>query len=162
MAVSEKLSGTRTSARTIGRRRRHIRVRKKVSGTPARPRLVVTRSTRHVFVQVVDDVAGRTLASASTMEADVRSSSDDKTAKAMDTGGGTERREGGHIPGMHRTPSLDYAICLEGDRVLLLEDSEVVLNKGDVVIQCGNWHSWGAKSDVPTIMSYVMIGGEFG
>ena len=87
---------------------------------------------------------------------------DDKTAKAMDTGGGTERREGGKIAGMHRTPSLDYAICLEGDRVLLLEDSEVVLNKGDVVIQCGNWHSWGPKSDMPTIMSYVMIGGEFG
>ena len=85
-----------------------------------------------------------------------------KTATAMDTGGGTQRREGGHIAGMHRTPSLDYAICLEGDRVLILEDSEVVLNKGDVVIQCGNWHSWGAKSDVPTIMSYVMIGGEFG
>jgi quercetin dioxygenase-like cupin family protein len=84
------------------------------------------------------------------------------TAKSMDTGGGTERRHGGPVAGMHRTPSLDYAICLEGDRVLLLEDSEVVLNKGDVVIQCGNWHSWGPKSDVPTIMSYVMIGGEFG
>ncbi len=87
---------------------------------------------------------------------------DSKTAVAMDTGGGTERRVGGHVEGMHRTPSLDYAICLEGDRVLLLEDSEVVLEKGDVVIQCGNWHSWGPKSDVPTIMSYVMIGGEFG
>jgi quercetin dioxygenase-like cupin family protein len=84
------------------------------------------------------------------------------SAKAMDTGGGTQRLEGSHVPGMHRTPSLDYAICLEGDRVLLLEDSEVVLNKGDVVIQCGNWHSWGAKSDAPGIMSYVMIGGEFG
>jgi large subunit ribosomal protein L18 len=95
MAVSEKLSGTRTSARAIGRRRRHIRVRKKVSGTPARPRLVVTRSTRHVFVQVVDDVAGRTLASASTMEADVRSSSDDKTAKARAVGRAVAERAKG-------------------------------------------------------------------
>jgi hypothetical protein len=87
---------------------------------------------------------------------------DTKTAAAMDTGGGTERRAGGRVEGMHRTPSIDYAICLEGKRVLLLEDSQIALNKGDVVIQCGNWHSWGAKSDAPAIMSYVMIGGEFG
>lgn len=82
------------------------------------------------------------------------------TAAAMETGGGTERRQS-HVPGLHRTPSLDYAICLEGDRVLLFEDNEVVISKGDVVIQCGNWHAWGAKSDGPSIMSYVMIGGEF-
>lgn len=69
-----------------GRKRRHIRVRKKVSGSAARPRLVVTRSARHIFVQVVDDDAGRTLASASTMEADVRGASVDKTAKARKVG----------------------------------------------------------------------------
>jgi large subunit ribosomal protein L18 len=86
MAVSVKLSGTPTNPKTIGRRRRHIRVRKKVSGTAARPRLVVTRSTRHVFVQVVDDVEGRTLASASTMEADLRAASTDKTAKSREVG----------------------------------------------------------------------------
>ena len=68
------------------RRGDHIRVRKKVSGTAARPRLVVTRSTRHVFVQVVDDVEGKTLASASTMESDLRSASGDKTAKAREVG----------------------------------------------------------------------------
>ncbi len=62
--------------------RRHLRVRKKVSGTPSRPRLVVSRSARHVYVQVVDDIAGRTLASASTMEADLRAVGGDKTAKA--------------------------------------------------------------------------------
>ena len=61
-------------------------MRKKVSGTHQRPRLVVSRSTRHVFVQVVDDTAGRTLASASTMEADVRSLDGDKTAKARKVG----------------------------------------------------------------------------
>ena len=92
MAVSVKLSGTPTNTKTIGRRRRHIRVRKKVSGTPDRPRLVVTRSTRHLFVQIVDDVAGRTLVSASTMEADLRSSGDDKTAKARSVGGNIAQR----------------------------------------------------------------------
>ena len=70
----------------VGRKRRHIRVRKKVSGTPERPRLVVTRSARHMVAQVVDDTAGRTLASASTMETDLRGASDDKTAKARTVG----------------------------------------------------------------------------
>jgi large subunit ribosomal protein L18 len=68
------------------RRRRHLRVRKRVVGTPARPRLVVTRSTRHVVAQVVDDAAGRTLASASTMEVDLRGPAGDKTAKAKRVG----------------------------------------------------------------------------
>ena len=86
MAISFKLSGTKTTARSIGRKRRHLRVRKKVEGSAARPRLVVTRSTRHVFVQVVDDLAARTLVSASTMEADLRGEAGDKTAKARKVG----------------------------------------------------------------------------
>ncbi|MGZ4686541.1 50S ribosomal protein L18, partial [Oryzihumus sp.] len=69
-----------------------LRVRKKVSGTTTRPRLVVSRSTRHVFVQVVDDVAGRTVASASTMEADLRGFEGDKTAKARKVGELVARR----------------------------------------------------------------------
>ncbi|MEN9629375.1 MAG: hypothetical protein RJA10_2602 [Pseudomonadota bacterium] len=77
--------GTRTPT-TVGRSRRHLRVRKKVAGTPARPRLVVTRSARHMVVQIVDDTQGVTLASASTMEADLRGASDDKTAKARKVG----------------------------------------------------------------------------
>jgi large subunit ribosomal protein L18 len=77
--------GSRTPT-TVGRSRRHLRVRKKVAGTPARPRLVVTRSARHMFVQVVDDTQGVTLASASTMEADLRGATDDKTAKARTVG----------------------------------------------------------------------------
>ena len=77
--------GTRTPT-TLGRSRRHLRVRKKVTGTPTRPRLVVTRSARHMLVQVVDDTQGVTLASASTMEADLRGASDDKTAKARKVG----------------------------------------------------------------------------
>jgi large subunit ribosomal protein L18 len=76
-------SGSKT---VVGRKRRHIRVRKKVSGTAERPRLVVTRSARHLVAQVVDDTKGHTLASASTMEGDLRSASADKTAKARKVG----------------------------------------------------------------------------
>ncbi|MHB1066225.1 MAG: 50S ribosomal protein L18 [Candidatus Nanopelagicales bacterium] len=76
-------TGTRSS---VGRARRHLRVRKKVSGTAGRPRLVVTRSARHMLAQVIDDTQGVTLASASTMEADLRGASDDKTAKARKVG----------------------------------------------------------------------------
>src|SRR5215204_6004563 len=72
--------------KTAARSRRHTRLRKKVVGTELRPRLVVTRSARHVFVQVVDDVQGRTLASASTMEPDLRVLEADKTAKARRVG----------------------------------------------------------------------------
>ena len=84
MALSTK-PGRRTQ-RQASRARRHLRVRKKVEGTASRPRLVVNRSTRHVFVQVIDDEAGRTLASASTMEDDLRAASGDKTAKARTVG----------------------------------------------------------------------------
>ena len=84
MALATKIgSGSRTR---VARSRRHLRVRKKVAGTPVRPRMVVNRSTRHLFVQVVDDTTGTTLAWASTMEADVRSDSGDKTAKARKVG----------------------------------------------------------------------------
>lgn len=72
--------------KAAARARRHARVRKYVSGTAARPRLSVTRSTRHMFVQVIDDTKGLTLASASTMEADLRASDADKTAKAKRVG----------------------------------------------------------------------------
>lgn len=75
-----------TSARTKSRLRRQVRGRKKIQGTAERPRLVVTRSAKHISVQVVDDLVGKTLASASTMEADVRSTEGDKTAKAKKVG----------------------------------------------------------------------------
>jgi len=74
--------GPRTAAATRARARRHLRVRKKVSGSTARPRLVVNRSARHIFAQIVDDTVGRTLASASTLDATIRTAEGDKTAKA--------------------------------------------------------------------------------
>ena len=78
--------GTRGKSKTAAKSRRHTRVRKRVTGTAERPRLVVTRSTRHVFVQVVDDTKGHTVASASTMEDDLRGFEGDKTAKARKVG----------------------------------------------------------------------------
>jgi large subunit ribosomal protein L18 len=85
MAISLK-NHKHTAARTRSRLRRQVRGRKKVSGTDERPRLVVTRSSKHITVQVVDDLQGRTLAYASTMEADLRAGSGDKTAKAKAVG----------------------------------------------------------------------------
>ncbi|WP_068402334.1 50S ribosomal protein L18 [Kribbia dieselivorans] len=76
----------RPKSKSAARGRRHLRVRKRVIGTAARPRLVVSRSSRHVFVQVVDDTVGKTVASASTMEADLRAFDGDKTARAKRVG----------------------------------------------------------------------------
>jgi large subunit ribosomal protein L18 len=73
-------------SKSDARARRHARLRKKVVGTPERPRLVVTRSARHVFVQLVDDSKGHTVASASTLEADLRGADGDKTDKARKVG----------------------------------------------------------------------------
>jgi large subunit ribosomal protein L18 len=85
MAIS--LSNNKhTAARTKSRLRRQVRGRKKISGTAERPRLVVPRSTKHITVQVVDDLVGKTLAYASTMESDLRGFSGDKTAKAKKVG----------------------------------------------------------------------------
>ncbi|WIB77285.1 50S ribosomal protein L18 [Curtobacterium sp. MCPF17_002] len=78
--------GIRGKSKSAAKARRHNRLRKKISGTEMRPRLAVTRSSRHVFVQVIDDAKGHTLASASTMEADLRTFDGDKTAKARRVG----------------------------------------------------------------------------
>ncbi len=85
MAVSLK-QHKNTAARKKSRLRRQIRGRKRIAGTAERPRLVVTRSSKHITVQVVDDRAGKTLAYASTMEPDLRSASADKTEKAKKVG----------------------------------------------------------------------------
>ena len=74
------------TSRSAAREKRHTRLRKRISGTSTAPRLVVNRSARHIFVQVVDDTVGHTLVSASTLEADLRSLEGDKTAKAKRVG----------------------------------------------------------------------------
>ena len=83
MAIGVKV---RKGSATNARARRAFRVRKKVSGTASRPRLVVSRSSRHLFVQVIDDTQGKTLAYASTMETDLRADKGDKTAKSKAVG----------------------------------------------------------------------------
>jgi large subunit ribosomal protein L18 len=77
---------SRTHASAAGRTRRHLRVRKKVTGSASRPRLVVNRSARHMFAQIVDDSVGRTLAAASTLDPSIRTAEGDKTAKARMVG----------------------------------------------------------------------------
>ncbi|MFN2478300.1 MAG: 50S ribosomal protein L18 [Pseudonocardiaceae bacterium] len=75
-----------STRRRLARSRRHFRLRKKVSGSPERPRLVVNRSSRHIAVQLVDDLAGHTLAAASSIEPDVRALDGDKKARAVKVG----------------------------------------------------------------------------
>ena len=72
-----------TSEKVRGRQNRHRRVRKKVIGTPERPRLAVFRSNRHIYAQVIDDVSGRTLAASSTL---IEVSGEDPTSKAKAVG----------------------------------------------------------------------------
>jgi large subunit ribosomal protein L18 len=88
MSSARNINGVikRGKSKAAARVRRQVRGRKRISGTTERPRLVVSRSSRHLFVQVVDDTQGRTLVSASTMEADLRSFDGDKTAKAKKVG----------------------------------------------------------------------------
>lgn len=80
--VGQNISATRRVART----RRHARLRKKVAGTAERPRLVVNRSSRHIHVQLVNDLTGTTLAAASSIETDVRAVEGDKKAHSIRVG----------------------------------------------------------------------------
>ncbi|MDR1448674.1 MAG: 50S ribosomal protein L18 [Propionibacteriaceae bacterium] len=85
MAITLRIPKT-LAPKAAKRLRRHNRVRKSVTGTPERPRLVVTKSSRHTVAQVIDDTVGRTLASASTLEKELRDSAGDKSAKAKRVG----------------------------------------------------------------------------
>jgi large subunit ribosomal protein L18 len=84
----------RTAPRISSRQRRHLRVRKKVEGSAGRPRLVVTRSARNTFAQLIDDSLGVTVASASTLDESIRGAAGDKTAKAKQVGALLAERAG--------------------------------------------------------------------
>ena len=84
--LKRRNGGGVAAKRAVGKARRHFRVRKNVRGTAERPRLVVTRSTRHISAQIIDDLKGHTLASASTLDASLRGSEGDKSALAGKVG----------------------------------------------------------------------------
>ena len=84
--LKRRNAGGTAAARRVGRARRHFRIRKHVSGTAERPRLVVTRSLRNITAQIVDDLKGHTLASASTLDASIRGTDGDKKALATKVG----------------------------------------------------------------------------
>ena len=86
MAVTKIRGRGKAATRAASRKRRHVRVRKRVTGNAARPRLVVNRSARHIFAQIVDDGVGRTLASASTLDSSIRDVAGDKKARAHQVG----------------------------------------------------------------------------
>ena len=84
--LKRRNGGGVAAKRAVGKARRHFRVRKNVRGTAERPRLVVTRSTRHITAQIVDDLQGHTLVSASTLDASIRGTEGDKSALAGKVG----------------------------------------------------------------------------
>jgi large subunit ribosomal protein L18 len=84
--LKRRNGGGVAAKRAVGRARRHFRVRKNVRGSAERPRLVVTRSTRHITAQIVDDLKGHTLVSASTLDASLRGAEGDKSAQAAKVG----------------------------------------------------------------------------
>jgi large subunit ribosomal protein L18 len=84
--LKRRNGGGVAAKRAVGKARRHFRVRKNLRGTAERPRLVVTRSTRHITAQIVDDLKGHTLVSASTLDASIRGTEGDKSALAGKVG----------------------------------------------------------------------------
>jgi large subunit ribosomal protein L18 len=85
MAISLN-NNKHTAPKVRARLKRQARGRKKINGTTERPRLVITRSAKHITAQVVDDTVGKTLASASSIESDLRTGAGDKSAKAKQVG----------------------------------------------------------------------------
>jgi len=69
--------------------------------------------------------------------------------------------ESGRHPMMHRTETIDYAIVLFGEMTMLLDDDEVVLKAGDVLVQCGTNHAWSNRSNEPAAIAFVLIDGEY-
>ena len=81
--------------------------------------------------------------------------------RAMGNENASQHGRGGRHPIMHRTETLDYAVILEGELTMILDEGEVVLKQGDVVIQRGTSHSWANRSDKPCKILFVLIDGVF-
>ena len=69
--------------------------------------------------------------------------------------------KGGRHPRMHRTETIDYAIVLSGEITMLLDDQDVVLKTGDILVQCGTNHAWSNRSNVPAVVAFILIDGQF-
>jgi len=69
--------------------------------------------------------------------------------------------KGGRHPLMHRTETIDYAIVLSGKITMVLDDVDVELGAGDIVVQCGTNHAWSNHSNAPCVVAFVLIDGEF-
>jgi mannose-6-phosphate isomerase-like protein (cupin superfamily) len=74
--------------------------------------------------------------------------------------GSTFAKSGRH-PLMHQTETIDYAIVLSGEITMLLDESEVVLRAGDILVQCGTNHAWSNRSKEPAVVAFVLIDGQF-
>jgi hypothetical protein len=79
---------------------------------------------------------------------------------SMNKSGVSELKSGGRHWNLHRTPTIDYAWCLKGQRDLVLDEIDVRISKGDIVVQLANFHAWENRSNVNVDMSYVMIGAD--
>ena len=69
--------------------------------------------------------------------------------------------KGGRHPLMHRTETIDYAIVLSGEITMVMDDRDVELKAGDVLVQCGTNHAWSNRSNAPCVVAFVLIDGEF-
>jgi mannose-6-phosphate isomerase-like protein (cupin superfamily) len=74
--------------------------------------------------------------------------------------GATFEKTGRH-PLMHRTETIDYAIVLSGEITMLLDDSEVLLKAGDILVQCGTNHAWANRSKEPCTVVFILLDGEY-
>ncbi|MFH0778786.1 MAG: 50S ribosomal protein L18 [Candidatus Eisenbacteria bacterium] len=111
----------RTLQRAVKRQKRHLRIRKKISGTLERPRLAVCRSLRHISAQLVDDASGRTLASASSLSKEIRDSIKDKRKTDVSKAVGVLLAQKAKAAGIERA-KFDRGGCLYHGRVKALAE----------------------------------------
>jgi mannose-6-phosphate isomerase-like protein (cupin superfamily) len=108
--------------------------------------------TRIRFVDIPPDTAEFLAHGAAKMQ--------DAFAQIGDTHASTVRKDSPH-PLMHRTESIDYGIVIEGELTLVLDDSEVTLKPGSVVVQRGTNHAWANRSGRPCRMLFILVEGQY-